>query len=176
MGPHGRGVGPIGLGRVRCFDSSKPLEIRLQPWGRVEGIVRTRDGQWADRTVRWQKPGNLTSWMTLFYRGVATQSDSSGSFTLEHVPPGDGRVSIDNGPGVAPTLSPMTPVGPGETVLLQVGGVGRMITGKLVAPANVEIRNWSHQVTSASLKHEWERYPLPKTLTGHAIERVEIGV
>src|ERR1019366_1064300 len=56
-------VGSAGLGQVRCFDFSKPLEIRLQPWGRVEGTVRTRDGQWADRKVKWHRTGNLTSWM-----------------------------------------------------------------------------------------------------------------
>jgi hypothetical protein len=166
-------VGPAGLGRARCFDASKPLEIWLQPWGRVEGVVRTRDGQWAERTVRWQKLGNLTSWMTLFYNanGFSTKSDGSGRFMLEHVPPGDGRVAIDNGTDVAPTLSVMTSVNPGETVQVLVGGVGRMIIGKLVAPAKVEIRDWPRQVTSSNLKHEWDRYPLPKTLTGHAIER-----
>jgi RNA polymerase sigma factor (sigma-70 family) len=38
-------VGPAGLGQARCFDFSKALEIRLHAWGRIEGSVRTRDGQ-----------------------------------------------------------------------------------------------------------------------------------
>ena len=48
-------VGSAGLGQARCFDFSKPLEIRLQPWGRIEGSVRTRDGQWGDRKLKWQR-------------------------------------------------------------------------------------------------------------------------
>jgi RNA polymerase sigma factor (sigma-70 family) len=84
-------VGLAGLGQARCFDTSKPLEIRLEPWGRIEGTVRTRDGQWGGRKVTWGHPGRLTSWMTLDYdpREFSTLSDAAGSFTLEHVPPGD---------------------------------------------------------------------------------------
>jgi RNA polymerase sigma factor (sigma-70 family) len=164
-------VGPTGLGWVRCFDTSQPLEIRLQAWGRVEGIVRTCDGLWADRKVRWQKHGNLTSWMTLFHEGLSRQSESSGRFVLEQVPPGDGRVIIESGTDFAAVLSPVTTVNPGQTVQVQVGGVGRKITGRFVASPKVEIRDWSRQVSSSILSHEFEPYPLPKNFTGHAIER-----
>jgi len=166
-------VGSAGLGQVRCFDFSKPLEIRLQPWGRIKGSVRTREGQWADRKVQWQRSGTLTSWRTLEYEpeGFSTRSDATGKFTLEHVPPGDGRLEIDDGPGTAPILSPSIQVNPGETVQAQIGGVGQAVTGKLVAPPGTEIRSWSDQVTFAQLQLEWDAYPLPKDLTGNAVER-----
>jgi RNA polymerase sigma factor (sigma-70 family) len=162
-----------GLGQVRCFDFSKPLEIRLQPWGRIEGSVRTRDGQWTGRKVEWQHAGNLTSWKTLFYdsKGFAARSDKSGKFTLEHVPPGDGFVATDDGPEAAPILSPWLHVSSGETAQAQIGGVGQMVTGKLEAPRGVEIRNWSNQVTLARLLVEWDSYSMPKDLTGNAAER-----
>ena len=166
-------VGPAGLGRRRCFDFSQPLEVRLQPWGRIEGSVRTRDGQWADRTVRWRPTGNLTSWMTLFYKsgGASARSDATGQFTLEHVPPGEGRVALDEGPDTAAILSAPIQVSPGETVQVQMGGMGRPITGKLVAPEGVEIRNWSNQVSFAQLHTEWDDYHVPRDLTGSAVER-----
>ena len=166
-------VGSAGLGQVRCFDFSKPLAIRLEPWGRIEGSVRTRDGQWTDRKVKWERTGNLTSWMTLFYEpeGFSARSDANGKFSLEQVPPGDGRVAIDDGPGTAPILSAAIRVNPGEATQVQIGGVGRMVTGKLVAPSDVEIRNWSNQVTFAQLHVEGDAYPLPKDLTGNAAER-----
>ena len=166
-------AGPAGLGQMRCLDSSRPLEIRLQPWGRVEGTVRTRDGRWADRKIQWRRNGNLTSWMTLFYdaKGYSTGSDEAGKFTLEHVPPGDGRVAIDDGTGIGSILSDSLQVNPGETVQVQIGGVGRMVTGKLVAPPNLVIRSWSRQVNHAQVQSEWDPYPLPKELTGNAIER-----
>ena len=166
-------VGPAGLGQVHCFDFSKPLEIRLQPWGRIEGNVRTRDGQWADRNVRWHPTGNLTRWMTLFYKseGFSTRSDATGKFTIEHVPPGDGRVAINDGSGTATIVSPWVAVNPGETAQVQIGGVGRPVTGKLVAPPGIEIRSWTNQVTFAQLHVEWDDYHVPKELTGNAVER-----
>lgn len=166
-------VGLAGLGRTRCFDYSKPLEIRLQAWGRVEGTIRTRDGQWPDRKLKWRRAGNLTRWMTLFYdaEGFSTRSDASGRFTLEQVPPGDGRLEIDDGPGTAPILSASIQVNSGETAQVQIGGVGRMVTGKLAAPPGVEIRSWINQVTSAQLQLEYDSYQMPQDLTGIAAER-----
>jgi RNA polymerase sigma factor (sigma-70 family) len=166
-------VGPAGLGQVRCFDFSKPLEIRLQPWGRIEGDVRTRDGQWAGRKVEWQGSGRLTRWMTLHYKpeGFSARSDANGEFTLEHVPPGDCRVAIDDGSATPPIFSSSVQVNPGETAQVQLGGVGRPVTGKLVAPPGVEIRSWPNQVTSAQLSVEWDDYHVPKELSGNAVER-----
>jgi hypothetical protein len=111
--------------------------------------------------------------MTLFYNseGFSARSDATGKFTIEHVPPGDGRVAIDTGAGIAPVLSAAIHVDPGETAHVQIGGVGRMVTGKLVAPSGVEIRSWSNQVTIAQLHVEREPYPLPKDLTGNMVER-----
>ncbi len=166
-------VGQAGLGQVHCLDFSNSLEIRLQPWGRIEGTVRTYDGQWVDRKIKWQQTGRLTSWMTLYYasEGCSARSDANGNFTLEHVPPGDGRVAIDDDAGAAPILSAAIEVNPGETARVQIGGVGRQVTGRLVAPTGVEIRNWSNQVTFAQLTREWDPYPMPDDLTGNAADQ-----
>jgi RNA polymerase sigma factor (sigma-70 family) len=166
-------VGPVGLGQVRCFDFSQPLEIRLQPWGRIEGSVRTSDARWADRKVHWDHPGSLTRWMTLYYNsgGFSARSDTSGNFTIEHVPPGDGHVAIHDGPGTVSILSPSVHVNPGQTVQVQIGGIGRPVTGRLVAPPGVEIRSWTNQVTFAQLHVEWDDYHVPKDLTGNTAER-----
>ncbi len=162
-----------GLGQARCFDVSKPIEIRLKPWGRVTGTVRPLDGKLAGRSVSWLRPGNLTSWMILEYdtKSFTTISDDVGRFILEHVPPGDGRVALQDDREIAAILSRSIQVEPGETVDVQVGGVGRPVTGKLVAPPGVEVRNWSNQVTIAQLHVEWNSYDMPKDLTGNAIER-----
>jgi RNA polymerase sigma factor (sigma-70 family) len=166
-------AGAAGLGQARCFDFSKPLEIRLKPWGRVTGTVRTQDGKWAARSVRWEPPGRLTSWMTLEYdtKGLTSIADSAGRFTLEHVPPGDGRVLVADDGGAAPILSPSVQVEPGESVEVQVGGNGRPVTGKLIAPQGVEVRSWTNQVTFAQLHVDWNSYNMPENLTGSAIER-----
>jgi hypothetical protein len=56
-------------------------------------------------------------------------------------------------------------------VQVQIGGVGRPVIGKLVAPPTVEIRSWPNQVTMAQLHVEWDSYDMPKGLTGNAAER-----
>jgi hypothetical protein len=165
-------VSPAGLGQVRCFDFSNPLEIRLQAWGRIEGTVRARDGQWGGRKVSWSHPGNLTSWRTLFYdsKGFSTVSEPDGKFCIENVPPGDCRMAVENGPGTGAVYSSSIQVKPGETVQVQVGGMGRQVTGKVIAPPGVEIRSWPNQVT-AQLHIEWDDYHVPEGLTGNAVER-----
>lgn len=166
-------AGAAGLGEARCFDFSKPLEIRLKPWGRVTGSVRAQDGKWAGRSVSWRPPGHLTSWLTLEYdtKGFTTTSDEAGTFTFERVPPGDGRVAVDGGAGAAPILSRSVHVEPGETVDVQVGGIGRPVTGKLIAPPSVEVRSWTNQVTFAQLHVDWKAYNMPENLTENAMER-----
>jgi hypothetical protein len=111
--------------------------------------------------------------MTLFYKseGFSARSDAAGKFTLEHVPPSDGRVAINDGPGTVPIWSPSAQVNPGETAQVQIGGVGRPVTGRLLAPPDIEIRSWSNQVTLAQLHIEWDDYHVPKELTGNAAER-----
>src|SRR5207302_7523007 len=104
-------------------------------------------------------------------KGFSAFSDASGKFTIEHVPPGDCRVASDDGAGAARVFSPSIQVNPGETVQAQVGGVGRAVTGKLVAPRSVEIRSWPNQVTTARLHVEWDSYHIPEGLTGSAVER-----
>jgi RNA polymerase sigma factor (sigma-70 family) len=158
-------VSRAGLARVRCFDHSQPLQLKLQPWGRVEGNVRTPDGRWAERKLSWGTTGNLTSWMTLFYNsgGFSAQSDATGHFILERVPPGDCQMSMADADGGADILSP--------SLHVNAGGLGSPVTGKLVAPPGLEIRSWSNQVTLAQMHIEWGNYYVPKELTGSAVER-----
>jgi RNA polymerase sigma factor (sigma-70 family) len=168
-------VGPGGYAQARCFDWAAPLQLRLQAWAKIHGTIRTRESNRAGRTVRWTRHGNLTSWMTVFYdqKGFATTSDGTGQFTLDHVPPGLGRVALDDESeaGHAPILSAAVQLNPGETAEVQVGGVGRAVIGKFIAPAGLEIRNWAHQVTVAQLHFKWSNYNLPRELKGQAIER-----
>ena len=74
-------------------------------------------------------------------------------------------------PAQRPSSRPSVHVNPGETAQVQIGGVGRPVTGRLVAPPGIEIRNWTNQVTFAQLHVEWDDYHVPKGLTGNAAER-----
>ena len=166
-------VGPAGIGQMRCFDFSKPLELHLQAWGRIEGQIRLRKGNNSARKVHWVHQGNLTRWMTVEYEEEAFSavSDSHGRFVIEHVPPGDCRVSIAGAEGVPPIYSTPIHVNAGRTTQVQVGGVGRQVIGRLVAPPGIGIRSWSNQVSFAQLAVKWGDYHVPKELTANDIER-----
>ena len=166
-------VSAMGLGQAHCLDYAKPLVIRLEAWGRIEGSVRTLDGRWANRKLQWESLGRLSSWMTLEHQEdeLTTHSDANGNFVFEHIAPGGGRLEIDDDPGVTSALSSLIQVNPGETARAQVGGRGRPLTGQLVAPANVEIRSWSNQVVTARLANDTDSYPIPSGLTDAAANR-----
>ena len=166
-------VSRAGLGKTHCFDITQPLEIRLQPWGRIEGAVRTRDGQWANRKIVWSSLGYIHSGMDLFYQSgtVATISDAQGNFTLENVPPGDGHVRIEAADGKSTSCIAPVQVPAGETLQMQLGGTGVPVSGRLVAPQGVEVKSWPDQLYIAQIHSQWDAYPRPEDLQGEALWR-----
>lgn len=176
-------AGSAGIGSTHCLDHAGPLTIRLQAWGRIEGNVRTHDGRWANRTVRWDGLHHLTTWSSLEYDidSYSTKTDANGAFTLENIPPGAGRMMISEGDGKSHIISSPTPeiisglveVRPGETAEVQIGGTGRTVTGKLIPPPGVEIRNWplqAEEFTKLFTANSFT-YPIPKDLNGEAREK-----
>ena len=162
-------VSDAGIGKAHCFDFSKPLEIRLQPWGRIEGTVRPRDGKWAGRKVSWGNIGELHSGMDVEYAAgsYATTSDSEGNFTLEKVPPGNGHIQIQEGDGDVRSCITPVQVRAGETLHLQIGGTGMRIVGRLVAPKGVVVKSWRKQsFPGPHLNSRWDSYGLPEGLQG----------
>jgi RNA polymerase sigma factor (sigma-70 family) len=155
-----------GMGKAHCFDSSKPLEIHLQPWGRIEGSVRTRDGKWAGRKIIWGATGTLHSGMDIEYSAVAAVSDSQGNFILEKVPPGNGHVQIQEGDGNLRSCITPVQVTEGETLHLQIGGTGMRVFGRLVAPKDIAVQSWTKQTRIAHLHPQWDSYGLPEGLQG----------
>lgn len=166
-------IAAAGLGQARCLDYQGPIQIRLEPWGKIQGTVRTEDGKWADRKVVWVAPRLLTSWMTMFHvhGRVTARSDANGSFTMENVPPGDCDLAIEDGPGRATVCVAPARVPAGQTLSVQVGGAGLAVTGKLVPPLGVEIRNWANQAQSPELTADPNDLPQPKGWTPEATQR-----
>jgi hypothetical protein len=164
-------ISPAGIGKVHCFDFARPLQIRLEPWARIEGAVRTRDGHWSNRKIVWNALGQLHSGMDISSGVVSTVSGPGGDFVLEHVPPGDGQVRI-KAPADKSSLC-ITPVqvATGETLQLQLGGSGAQVSGKLVAPPGVEVRSWSNQLQVAEIHSQWDAWPKPEGLYGEAMRR-----
>lgn len=121
---------PGGFASVKRSELRGRPEIRLQPWGKVAGIVREEDRIVAGRTV-YLTSGDvgLTPWMVTQHR----VTDADGRFEFPAVPPGDAVLSQGSGREMGPiTMHRQTPlvVEPGRTLNVQVGGEGRPVIGR----------------------------------------------
>jgi hypothetical protein len=76
----------------------------------------------------------------------------------------------DGESGTAPVLSATADVPPGKTAQVQIGGAGRKVSGKFLAPPGVVIWSWTNQVTLAQAFTDGVSYNMPTGLTGNAAE------
>jgi hypothetical protein len=139
---------PDGYGEYTADDYLKSTDLKLVPWGRIEGVFRIGTGPASNREVcirtyvtRWgaDKPAAA-------YHRYSTKTDAQGKFVFDRVAPGGGVVSAlvrlslysqSTSGGV------WCDVAPGETSTVEMGGMGRPVVGKLVlpeaAPAEVDL-------------------------------------
>jgi hypothetical protein len=148
-----------GYAQVSLEHLKQSPQITLQPWGRIEGILRVnhhpgtneivglgaRTRTWLTRnhrlpgqtkmvTVTNSMPDTLQPPM---YNGAAFQAktDDQGRFVITFVPPGEVVVNrrISLGPN-SWTQSPLATVvvRPGETTVTNVGGTGRTVIGRVI--------------------------------------------
>jgi peroxiredoxin len=113
---------------------SRSSTVKLQPWGRVEGVAKigrklVAHGQiqlqWTNRDYDPTQP--------MVWAVDQTVTDEKGKFTFDRVPAGQltiSRISAD-GRGSA---SESATVQAGQTVAVQIGGNGRSIIGHVVKP------------------------------------------
>ena len=130
--------------------------VTLQPWGRVEGIVKvgTQPGKnlpiQCDFTFDNERfmSGNVP-YVILQY---GTTTDESGKFSLERLPPSFvtvSRTAIFNDTGHGHTSTSFhsaekIELKPGETATVTLGGVGRPVVGKLApSPEFVTPPDWT---------------------------------
>jgi hypothetical protein len=124
-----------GFARVRLKQGTEPMEIVLQPWGRVEGTLL------ADVPTNGELKAVLTDWASAQYRGgleldrkfFNAPLDASGRFVLPKVPPGNFYVCLERGLNARQILHTPVSVPPGGTAQVQVGGLGRLVVGRFDA-------------------------------------------
>ncbi|HZM01831.1 MAG TPA: carboxypeptidase regulatory-like domain-containing protein, partial [Candidatus Saccharimonadales bacterium] len=136
-----------GIGSVPITASNRSVSIRLQPWGRIEGTLRFKSRPNADQQIAlWEPPlGGRPTTLNLAY---TTKTDEQGKFTFDQAPPGHFDLYLVKGSG------PQIPVEvrAGETAVVQMGGSGGNISGRLVAPHSVSLGNWNKQLLFADLQ------------------------
>jgi hypothetical protein len=83
-------AGPPGFAEAKFDEPTSHLALTLQPWGRVEGVVRNGRKPAAHTWVMvsgQQGGGNMQ--LQYDFESYRTQSDAQGGFVLTNVPPGN---------------------------------------------------------------------------------------
>jgi hypothetical protein len=110
-------------------------QMIVQPWGRIEGVLRIGRTPASNQTIRisiWGS-GELYHW-NLVTHSQATQTDANGRFVFVRVAPMDVWLTHDVAvwPGEnRPSGHQRVKVGPGDEIFVQLGGVGRTVTGRI---------------------------------------------
>jgi RNA polymerase sigma factor (sigma-70 family) len=146
-------------------------ELRIKPWGRVEGTLRVGSlvmpGTGQPVSLAYERDGDTPKAIP-WWSGEA-RTDASGRFAFERVRPG--AVTIARDIPVQTTQSTWTiyhgasapvDVAPGMTAHPVLGGTGRPVVGKVIAPAEIAGRiDWNQGVNSLIHK-EPDVQPGPK--------------
>lgn len=160
---------PAGYAEIFIDQFSAANALVLQPWGRVEGILKIGHHPGSGETV------SLGSW---YWRGetdsrspldiiLQTEADADGHFVFDKVPPGEREVShqlgFHNGrTGMIPLSDGrLVQVSPGTTAQVSIGGTGRRVVGRIeVKDPDLHV-DWLRDVQSLASKMKGFEEPAP---------------
>jgi peroxiredoxin len=129
-------------------------KVKLEPWGRIEGTVRIGSKPGAGERVHLSIDGSGSGTTPLPYFDYNATADADGRYTIERVPPGDVSVTRSirlSARSTAYSHGKSIFVKPGETARVDLGGTGRPVAGRLVAPGKSDV-DFSRSFSSLSLK------------------------
>jgi thiol-disulfide isomerase/thioredoxin len=121
-----------GFAEIGSNDFSTNLTVKLQPWGRIEGVVWEYDKLVTNQGI-WGSAASGSPWESL-HTEFRTNTDVQGRFAFDFVPPGKysvfrmipmGAGSSSGGP------REVVQVQPGKTALVKLGGAGRPVVGRM---------------------------------------------
>jgi len=124
-------VDRAGFADVAVESLSGSDRITLQPWGRIEGVVKSRGKPLARQRVGLRSPLN-SSYVDSYSFQYTAMTDAAGRFVFTNIPPGEHLLvrHLGSPPGgsVDSHRLPVT-VRPGETRQVSYEFGGRLVTG-----------------------------------------------
>jgi RNA polymerase sigma factor (sigma-70 family) len=152
-------------------------EMVVQRWGRIEGVLRIGKTPATNRTVKigiWGS-GPIYEW-NLVSHSQSTQTDANGRFVFPRVAPMDVWLTHDVmvWPGEArPSGHHHIKVSPGDDIVVQLGGIGRTVTGRIEWPGDDKLffygSLWSNQ------KHYMRDPPGWRTMSAEEKRQYELA-
>lgn len=172
---------PLGFVWSESAEFEKTHELRLQPWGAVEGVLYegSKPAAGQEVSIEWDqsigaswsyKPEINTQgvkttrprWSTirLDWKGETTTTDANGRFRFKNVPPVD--IEVLHVKNLIFAHKALEKVEPGKTLELKVGGTGRPVIGRFVLPDRVSRTvDWTRAVRPF-LQSSGKDFPYPK--------------
>lgn len=145
------------LGYAEVTEDSLDREGRivLQPWGRIEGVLRIGEGPGLGEDIELaSNPAWPEAQLRFDYPKYRTRTDGrDGTFVVERVPPGDRKlVRVVRGAEQFWQQSHALEVRvePGRTTHVKWGGGGRTVTGRFVAADGGTTVEWRRGIVSLS--------------------------
>jgi hypothetical protein len=129
-----------GVAQKSAAELEQSGELTLELFGRIEGTVRmgSEPGKQQPIRVQLDRRRYASDHHFQFFEYTA-KTDGDGRFTIEDVMPGEATVARElPGPGITRvylTSVPLVDVVSGQTSLVELGGRGRPIVGKVAVPA-----------------------------------------
>jgi RNA polymerase sigma factor (sigma-70 family) len=154
-----------GFARVPVSDVKQAIEVRLQPWGRIEGAIEASTQRRPVKYVRVDDllgldlPGNLCLDSQSYY----SMPQEDGRFAFDHVPPGFLCVWLDAGVMIEASQAPpwhcptWVQVAAGATAQVTVAEVGYRVKGRFILPGREG--DWTNQTRYALLDGDWPPEP-----------------
>jgi len=165
-------VSAEGLGRVRARGGST-LEVRLEPFGTIEGIVSRNDQPLVGQTVILVDPSfaYFSGAVSLDSQTFQARSDAEGRFRIEGVPASELRLYLSRGVGTPFTDETRVKVSSGRTASVVIGepdSAGRLVIGRLRASELGLVTDWRRHLISHSLSRKVKTVTPPAGLSDEA--------
>src|SRR5262245_39127670 len=160
LAPENRAVIAVhekGYGQITVAELVKRNELTLQPWARVEGTLREGSKPLGGESIHLSRAifGSKIERDTFrAHHDTKTTTDADGHYVFPRVAPGDAWISWRT----YWTQTRYFDIQPGQSLVADIGGRGRPITGRVVlADGNAQVR--FHGNLWPRTRHQMRRPP-----------------
>ncbi len=152
---------PAGYAAAIVSDPAKPMSIRVQPWARLEGVVRLGSKTAPHAKVQVAQYGDQEEWdRWRIIKEQQLECDDNGQFVMEQVVPGMTVIGRLTSRVPMPQRMYRMELPAGKTTYLNIGGDSRTLVGHLPPAAMAfDFRNGSIQLPQPKmpLPPDWDK-------------------